>query len=179
MSTRSQVKVLSEEPEDEFSENVTLYHHTDGYPGYMIPLIYKGWKSVTSYKNNSNFYLFQVSRPGHIASHLCSVDTWVFEPESGHELHGDIEWYYKVWVNGHKNNKNIKIRGKFVGEWVVEIYKTIDVRMDGPTKIELIYSDNITKLVNKKGELRVDVARKIKKITEGSYIGVEFAGKHI
>ena len=42
MSNRSQVKVLSEESDANFSENVTLYHHWDGYPGNMIPVIYKG-----------------------------------------------------------------------------------------------------------------------------------------
>jgi len=180
MSTRSQVKVLSEEPEAEFSENVTLYHHWDGYPGNMISIIYKGWKSITSIKDRTypNTNLYQVNRAGHAAGHLCHIDPWIFEPESGHTIHDDVEWYYKVWVDGHKNNKRIKIRGDNVREWVVEIYAAYD-EDEGPPKIELIYSDNITKMVNRKGKLRVDVARKIKKITEGSYVGVTVAGENI
>ena len=37
MSTRCQVKVGDGE------ESVTLYHHTDGYPEYMVPTIWKAF----------------------------------------------------------------------------------------------------------------------------------------
>lgn len=87
MSTRCQVKVT----QSGISLNdqaVTLYHHCDGYPTNMLPLIqsaydlgHRGW---------------ELGRTGKSASFLCASDPGSFEPEAGHELHGDIEWYYVV-----------------------------------------------------------------------------------
>jgi len=42
--------------------------------------------------------LFRLGRAGHAAGYLCGADPSGFEPEEGHELHGDIEWYYRLWV---------------------------------------------------------------------------------
>jgi len=87
MSTRCQVQVIGGD-----GDKVTLYHHTDGYPTNMLPLFKaafdlsgKGW---------------QAARGGKCASFLCAADPGVFEPEAGHALHGDIEWYYQLHCDG-------------------------------------------------------------------------------
>lgn len=91
MSTRCQVKVIGEgiNPDE-----LTLYHHTDGYPEYMIPLLTKahGYEHPDGYDMS-----WTKERAGKVASLLCWADPAVFEPESSHELHGDIEFYYKLY----------------------------------------------------------------------------------
>jgi len=104
---------------------LTLYHHTDGYPEYMVPTIRKafdtycqGWEGNRVYK---------------VASALCAVDPLVFEPLDYHELHSDIEFYYVV---------TILPNGGFVGEvvrWLVEVYEEWDHRgvpAGNPTSVE-------------------------------------------
>lgn len=93
MSTRCQVKVIQEATQEGgYTQQITLYHHTDGYPDYMLPTIQKAFKVI-----GENWERY---RAGKVASYLCSVDAGVFEPEEGHELHGDIEFYYKLYVTG-------------------------------------------------------------------------------
>ena len=82
MSTRTQVQVKSG------AEKITLYHHTDGYPEYMLPLIQKAWREYGTG--------WEGARVGKVASMLCAVDPVVFEPEAGQALHGDIEYYYVI-----------------------------------------------------------------------------------
>ena len=86
MSTRCQVQVRHGD------EQITLYHHTDGYPSYMLPLFGKAYE--LSGKG------WQAGRVGKIASFLCAADPGVFEPEEGAKLHGDIEWYYRIEPTG-------------------------------------------------------------------------------
>ena len=179
MSTRSQVKVIDDEPEGNFSENVTLYHHHDGYPGHMVPLIHKAWKFGTKVhdKRYPNLELGKINRAGHVAAYLCYVHPLEFEPESGHELHGDIEWYYKVYVSN--KTKSISIRKAGVGEWMVEIHVAKGDYGDGPTTTACVYKSPITEMITTKGTLKIDVARKIRSKTEDAYIGVDFAGKRL
>ena len=91
MSTRCQVQVIGSD-----NDKVTLYHHSDGYPTHILPLCHqafelsgKGW---------------QAARGGKCASFLCATDPGAFEPESGHALHGDIEWYYRLYCKGAMHN---------------------------------------------------------------------------
>ena len=83
MSTRCQVKIQGTDVNG--SAAFTLYHHCDGYPSYMLPLIASGYKDV-----------WQAARAGKAASMLCAADPTGFELEQGHDLHGDIEYYYVV-----------------------------------------------------------------------------------
>lgn len=179
MSTRCQVKVLAEEPEAKYSENVTLYHHCDGSPGRMIPLIYKAWRFGTSIhdKTYPNFYLPKVNRAGHVAAYLCYANPLQFEPESGHDLHGDIEWYYKVYVS-HLKAKLTKVRGENVSEWMVEIHIAHGGYSEEPTETECVYKNLITRMVTRKGKFRVDIARKIKEKND-VHIGMHVAGAYI
>ena len=88
MSTRCQVRVVA----DGFAgghedKAITLYHHCDGYPTNMLPLMLSAFAPDWMHE-----------RPGKAAAYLCAVDPGGFEPEEGHELHGDIEWYYVLHV---------------------------------------------------------------------------------
>ena len=108
MSTRCQVKVIGE---GIYPDELTLYHHTDGYPEYMIPLLAKayGYVDPSGYDND-----WVKGRAGKVAGLLCWADPAVFEPESSHELHGDIEFYYKLFC------------GKSEG-WEVEVLNPDDM----------------------------------------------------
>jgi len=97
MSTRCQVKVTGTDING--SDSFTLYHHCDGYPDYMLPLIAKG-----------HIDSWQAGRIGKAAAMVVSSDPTGFELEQGHELHGDIEYYYVVDVNG--------------GDWLITAYES-------------------------------------------------------
>ena len=88
MSTRCQVKVLAGGTcAGHEKQAVTLYHHCDGYPTNMLSLMLSAFAPDWEHE-----------RPGKAASFLCAVDPGEFEPEEGHELHSDIEWYYVLYV---------------------------------------------------------------------------------
>jgi hypothetical protein len=58
----------------------------------MIPIIKKAYEmSGKQWKSE---------RAGKAASFLCAADPGVFEPEEGHILHGDIEYYYRIHLEG-------------------------------------------------------------------------------
>ncbi len=111
MSTRCQVKVI--QIGLDWEEEVTLYHHSDGYPEWMVPVIAAALKghierhdeetlkwSLT--KDDLGKPRWQAGRAGKAASMLCWADPEQFEPEQGHKLHGDIEYYYKLYVVNKK-----------------------------------------------------------------------------
>lgn len=122
MSTRCQVVVIGKGMGNE--DRITLYHHTDGYPSYMIPLINKARKFKGEYTSE-----WEKGRVGKVASFLCAVDPGVFEPEDGHDLHDDIEYYYKLYVINH--------RGGALAEkptWEVEVLTPKNGFWDNPTE---------------------------------------------
>ena len=86
MSTRSQVKVTDGD------NSLTLYHHTDGYPSGILPLIRQAW---TKYGQE-----WEGARVYKVASMLCAVDPVIFEPLDYHTIHGDIEFYYLIDCKG-------------------------------------------------------------------------------
>jgi hypothetical protein len=114
MSTRCQVRVIAEGL-GEGAESVTLYHHSDGYPSNMLPLIREGYQQVLK---KGDYYLWQGGRPGKVAGFLCAADPGGFEPEEGHELHGDIEWYYVLRVINKTGGSMAE-----KPEWVVDVYE--------------------------------------------------------
>jgi len=125
MSTRCQVKVVGEGLPWQ-AESVTLYHHSDGYPSYMLPLIREGYQQVLkknkeakeSFGYTRDVYLWEGGRPGKAAAFLCAADPGGFEPEASHDLHSDIEWYYVVTVV----NKSGGASGE-KPEWKVDVYR--------------------------------------------------------
>jgi len=64
----------------------------------MLPLIASGYKEV-----------WQAARVGKAASMLCAADPTGFVMEQGHDLHGDIDYYYVVNVT--------------TGGWTVTAYR--------------------------------------------------------
>jgi hypothetical protein len=97
-------------------DDVTLYHYSDGYPEYMLP---KMAEALEEFSDRG----WELGRPGKAASFLCAVDPGIFEPEAGHTLHGDIEYYYKLFVDE--------------GTWDVEVYNL----RTGRKKIEIKRGD--------------------------------------
>jgi hypothetical protein len=102
MSTRCQVAVIEQ------GKNliITLYHHTDGYPEFIIPKIFEAY----SWEGDE----WVKTKAGKVTSLLCWSDPGVFEPENSHMLHLDITYYYRLYcgelMDDHAN-------------WDVEIYK--------------------------------------------------------
>ena len=112
MSTRCQVKVIQEGMGNDWNEEITLYHHTDGYPENMIPVISKAFNFKDKYAND-----WIKGRAGKVASLLCWADPGVFEPEKGHKLHLDIEYYYKLYCVNHKHGS-----AGDIPTWEIEIF---------------------------------------------------------
>jgi len=103
MSTRCQVKVKEFGVEND-QEAFTLYHHCDGYPSAMVPLIAGAYKPDWKH-----------GRIGKVASFVVAEDVEGYEVEQGHELHGDIEWYYVLEV---KSETHVSA----VPEWFLTVY---------------------------------------------------------
>lgn len=88
MSTRCNVHVIQEGCG--WDEIVQLYHHCDGYPTHMLPLFAKAFEKFGQD--------WRGGRTGHVAAFMCAIDPTGFEPESGLDLHGDIEFFYKIYT---------------------------------------------------------------------------------
>ena len=58
-----------------------------------------------------------------MAGYLCWTEPGVFEPEDGHELHGDIEYFYRVKVK--------------TGQWTVEVCQPFGDFWDAPSHSKL------------------------------------------
>ena len=122
MSTRCQVRVTQSGLG--WDESVTLYHHSDGYPSWMVPLIQK---SYDAYGGG-----WEAGRAGKVAAMLIGSDVEGYEPEAGHELHGDIAFYYVLDVR----NKSMGTLAE-KPEWHLAVYTVpIDCKsVDGMTEI--------------------------------------------
>jgi len=123
MSTRSQVEVVQEGMD--WEEKILLYHHSDGYPTNMLPLIKQGYEQVLKknkkakkrYGGTGDYYMYEAGRAGKAASFLCAADPGGFEPESGFDLHGDIEWFYVVKVVNKSGGSMAENP-----QWLVDVY---------------------------------------------------------
>ena len=172
MSTRCQVRIssgneLSKNSPDFFAPepDTMLYHHCDGYPSNMIPIIAKtfrwGYKPRTLYKGGEPniYYRYQMDRPGYIASHLCYHDPTGFSVENlDVGLHGDIEWYYKINTKG--SNDSVK--------WEVSIYSA-QIQREGDPKLHLVLTGDILKLVTRKNQLTEETEQKIAEVEKEIY----------
>lgn len=110
MSTRCQVQLVEGEGKNSW-EKVTLYHHCDGYPSHMIPTFQKAFEMISTPKEGIGgpySHQWHAGRAGKSASYLCAIEPGQYEPEAGHDLHGDIEWYYRIFCTGDR--------------WQVEVY---------------------------------------------------------
>ncbi len=110
MSTRCQVQVVGVGINP---DKFTLYHHCDGYPTHMLQLI-------ASAEGDS----WKHARAGKAAAFIIASEPGGFEPEQDHELHGDIEYYYRVTVGN--------------GPWTIEIFSAFGGKlliMAGPMPV--------------------------------------------
>ena len=113
VSTRCQVRV---EDGQDWSV-VTLYHHCDGYPEAMLPVIRHAWENAckvdaarrASWGGTVDGPPWESGRAGKAAAMLCAGDPLGFEVEQGNDLHGDIEWLYRIDTRG--------------GKWTVGVYR--------------------------------------------------------
>lgn len=173
MSTRCQVRVVerNQEENNEFTQDVLLYHHSDGYPNGkwgMIPHFWKAylfgvtpfikpWEIDEPDAKPSTFEQWKTYRAGYAASMLCHVEPRGFNPESvkldskQSFLHMDIEWFYKLYVMGKK------VKGMEYPEWELEIYKV------GYGEPVLVHKRTpLSKLINKDNFLKESIFSKIK-----------------
>jgi hypothetical protein len=114
MSTRCQVKVTDGE------KSITLYHHSDGYCEHILDDIRKALSCMMGNDDTK----WRSGRAGYVASHLCHVHPAGFQPEEGHDLHGDIEFYYVLHVNPKDNPQS----------WEIEVFQPNDAFWNKRTK---------------------------------------------
>lgn len=110
---------------------VTLYHHHDGYPTNMLPLLKRAWDEALAWHKarwKTDLYgpfdpehpitCASLRSPGKFANHVVATDPEGFEFEQGHEQHGDIEWYYVVEFDHAPT-----FSGPVEGRWKVQVDK--------------------------------------------------------
>lgn len=113
MSTRCQVQVEGRyyESNKDNEEAFMLYHHCDGYPSNIIPLIVKAFEAGQELTPSG----CELCCPAKVASLLCHVDPMQFEPLNHFDLHYDIAYFYKVIVG--RNDKDEV-------EWKIMVYRS-------------------------------------------------------
>ena len=94
MSTRAQVQVI-----EDGKVELTLYHHTDGYPSHMLDCIRNAAQVARGTEFAKIGWAWEAGRAGKVASFLCTAHPGTMEPEAGHALHGDIEYLYRLNVD--------------------------------------------------------------------------------
>lgn len=92
MSTRCNIEIRDDWYSQENKNCVLLYHHWDGYPENMVPLLKKGLSCFDD--SGAQPYWWDSER---VAAHfVANVDNTggfpTFQPASC--IHGDIEYYY-------------------------------------------------------------------------------------
>jgi hypothetical protein len=109
MSTRCQVQVVEVEVGSKIEARISLYHHSDGYPNYIIPIIYKAYSWETNEDEE-----WKMTRAGKVASLLCWADPGEFEPEVDNDVRWDNSFYYRLYCSKAGDNKK--------AIWEVDIY---------------------------------------------------------
>ena len=104
MSTRCQITVVQEEAG--WDEKITMYHHCDGYPEHIIEDLMTTYTGLMVRKEYAPGLFasseWQAGRAGKVAAYLCATHPAGFEPEAGHDLHGDILFHYTLYLKNHK-----------------------------------------------------------------------------
>jgi hypothetical protein len=99
---------------------VTLYKHTDGYPGNIIPRLIEAYQLATApmrFGSQSYDKKWEAGRAGKVAGYICATHPGSFEPEAGHQLHGDIQFYYRLYLVNTAEGSMAEDP-----KWEVEIY---------------------------------------------------------
>lgn len=124
MSTSAAVKIIDTSSNHDRSENVVyLYHHSDGYPSYMVPVIKKAYQRYAKIrptgvneKGSHSYYraygdkfnAYKGARAGYVAGFLCGEDPGMMQPEECEFAgRGQYDWFYTLWVTeGHRQERN-------------------------------------------------------------------------
>ena len=114
MSTRAQIQVIGG------NEKLTMYKHTDGYPGGVLPLFKQAYdmpfnrevKGIDGKLHKAD--IWRAGRTFKVASYICSTEPGTIEPLDYHDLHGDIEYFYKVTIKTDLNEDN--------PQWYLEVF---------------------------------------------------------
>jgi hypothetical protein len=116
----------------DWEQEVMLYHHCDGYPTGIIPLLLEAWK--TAPKD------WESGRAGKVAGRVCATDPGSFEPESSMKFHSDIEWLYVLKLINKKN-------GSFDEKprWILEIFVPSSGFWDKPEleRMKMVFSGGL------------------------------------
>ncbi len=92
MATRANVRIRHTGLE--WEEEVQLYHHWDGYPSHILPLMARCFEIHRERRGDSCNW--ELGRAGKLASYIIATDPGGFEPEQGLDLHGDIAFLYVI-----------------------------------------------------------------------------------
>lgn len=115
MSTRCQVRIEGCEGSDDV---ITVYHHCDGYPSWMVPLIEKAYRKAimpidyeTTVGDKTVVHQYEhagmLNRGGYMASAIVAADPHGYQIENGNGLHGDIEYLYIIRPIGGTEDRPI------------------------------------------------------------------------
>jgi len=129
---------MVEEKGTDYDESVLMYHHSDGYPSNILPLLHDGYEIAKKKERKQHERIFagrpykpdlwETSRAGKVAGFIAASDPGSFEPEQGKQLHGDIEWFYVV--------RPVQKTGS-PPEWLVDVYVPKSGFWDNSTRSNL------------------------------------------
>jgi hypothetical protein len=106
MSTRGEVELVREG-----ESTVHLYHTSDTYPSYMLPVIKRAYKIASDKlrENSQNqrkyvpYNAYRMVRPEHMASYVIAADPSFFIVDDcsrgappAHEEGSDLDWIYRL-----------------------------------------------------------------------------------
>jgi len=126
MSTRANVHVTQEGLQ--WEETIQLYHHCDGYPSNMLPLMAGAIGVFVDREAKRDFPIasnWELGRAGKLAAYIIATDPGGFEPESDTKLHGDIEYFYRIITVNSKGGSMAEAPLIFV-----EVYATPKLEPD-------------------------------------------------
>ena len=137
MTTRANLKI--ESLGLDWHEAVQLYRHADGYPTAVLPSLVKaykwsggGWEAgrarkVAAYICASSYV------PAHRVGNYDMPPYVPYEPDTGLTPHGDIEWYYILWLHNAKGGAMDE-----EPQWEVAVFIAGEEFWDNPTFLNLV-----------------------------------------
>ena len=161
MTTRAQVRIKATGLG--WEEEIQLYRHADGYPTAVLPSLARafdmtggGWQAGRA-GIAAGFICVEGYTPGRDVSETLSLPPRVaYEPESGMNLHGDIEWLYILTLVNHsagslaeKPDWEVEIRVPIAGFWDDPTIEHTKFVTSGPVKDLAEMAENIEQSVYK------------------------------
>lgn len=114
--------------------SVSLYHKGHGFPIYMFKLFEQAYEKFVRHADDAERFIS--TNPGKVASFLCHIDPWGFEPLAGHDRIVFVQWYYIINILSKYHGCTTKYP-----TWQVSVFRT---EIGGkPENIEYIGHANI------------------------------------